>query len=105
VIAVAALFVGLHVAALVADSYARFTLADLAVPLASGWRPRALALGVVATWLLVAVELTSLAMRRLPAVAFIAAVAWALTYRLTRRRWTPPAAGARRGTSWVSRPT
>ena len=35
-------------------------------PFASSWKPGAVALGVVAAWSLVAVELTSLAMRRLP---------------------------------------
>ena len=116
-------FVGAHLAALVADNYTHFGLADLAIPYASQWRPGAVALGVVATWFLVAVELTSLAMRRLPrklwravhltsyvafwlarlhaafagtdatnriyqltAAASIAAIVWALVYRLTNRR-------------------
>jgi predicted ferric reductase len=115
-------FVAAHLAALVADSFVHFDLVDLAIPYASQWRPGAVALGVVATWLLVAVELTSLAMRRLPrklwravhltsyvvfwlagfhvalagtdttnrlyqltAAASIAAVVWALAYRLTNR--------------------
>jgi len=59
-------FVGIHIAALVADTYVTFDLADLTVPFASSWKPTAVALGVVAMWLLVAVEATSLAMRRLP---------------------------------------
>lgn len=59
-------FVAIHLAALVADSYTHFGVADLTVPLASDWKPVAVAVGVVAAWLLVAVELTSLAMRRLP---------------------------------------
>jgi DMSO/TMAO reductase YedYZ heme-binding membrane subunit len=59
-------FVAAHLAALVADNYTHFDIADLAIPYASQWRPGAVALGVVATWCLVAVELTSLAMRRLP---------------------------------------
>jgi sulfoxide reductase heme-binding subunit YedZ len=59
-------FVAIHLIALVADSYVHFTLTDLAVPLASDWKPGAVAFGVIATWLLIAVELTSLAMRRLP---------------------------------------
>jgi DMSO/TMAO reductase YedYZ heme-binding membrane subunit len=59
-------FVAIHLIALVADSYVHFTLIDLAVPFASDWKPGAVALGVIATWLLVAVEVTSLAMRRLP---------------------------------------
>jgi DMSO/TMAO reductase YedYZ heme-binding membrane subunit len=36
------------------------------VPYATDWKPGAVALGILAMWLLVAVELTSLAMRRLP---------------------------------------
>jgi len=116
-------FVAAHLAALVADSYTHFDLAALTIPYASQWRPGAVALGVVAMWCLVAVELTSLAMRRLPrklwrgihltsylvfwlaslhaafagtdatnrlyqvtAAVSIAAVAWALAYRLTSRR-------------------
>ncbi len=59
-------FVVIHLVALVADSYVQFDLVDLAVPFASAWKPLAVALGVVAMWLLVAVEATSLAMRRLP---------------------------------------
>jgi len=59
-------FVTAHLAALVADNYTHFAIADLAIPYASNWRPGAVALGVVATWCLVAVELTSLAMRHLP---------------------------------------
>ena len=59
-------FVAAHLAALVADSYAHFGIADLAIPYASSWRPGAVALGVIAMWLLVAVEMTSLAVRRVP---------------------------------------
>ena len=59
-------FVALHLAALVADSYTHFGVADLAIPFASSWRPGAVALGVVAAWTLAAVELTSLALRRIP---------------------------------------
>lgn len=59
-------FTALHLVGLVADSYTHFGPADLLVPLASAWKPGPVALGVVAMYLLVAVELTSLAMRRLP---------------------------------------
>ncbi len=59
-------FIGLHIASLVADSYTHFGLADVLVPLASAWRPVAVALGVVSGWLLLTVQLTSLAMKRLP---------------------------------------
>ncbi len=120
-------FTAVHFAALVADSYVEFGLTDLTVPFASDWRPGAIALGVVAAWLLLAVELSSLAIRRVPrrawryvhltsylafwltslhaalagadrsqrlyqltAVASIAAVVWALSYRIAARR------GARR---------
>lgn len=59
-------FVAIHLAALVADSYVDFGLADLAVPFVSDWKPFPVALGVLATWLLVIVQATSLAMKRLP---------------------------------------
>jgi predicted ferric reductase len=59
-------FTGLHLAGVVADSYVHFGAADVLVPLASGWRTRAVALGIVAMYLLVAVEISSLLMRRLP---------------------------------------
>jgi DMSO/TMAO reductase YedYZ heme-binding membrane subunit len=55
-----------HLAALVADSYTHFTLQDFLVPGASAWRPLPVALGVVALYLLVAVQASSYAMRRLP---------------------------------------
>ncbi len=57
---------GLHLAGLVADNYVHFGLADLLVPYASPWKPGAVALGVVALYLLVTVEVTSLLMRRIP---------------------------------------
>lgn len=57
-------FTAAHMAALVADSYVHFDVVDLLVPMASSWRPVAVALGVVAMWLLVVVEGTSLARRR-----------------------------------------
>jgi predicted ferric reductase len=59
-------FLAIHLVALVADSYVSFGLADLTVPYASEWKPGAVALGVVALWLLIAVQITSLAIRRLP---------------------------------------
>jgi DMSO/TMAO reductase YedYZ heme-binding membrane subunit len=59
-------FTGLHIVGLVADSYVHFGAADLLLPFASGWRPGAVALGVVAMYLLAAVEISSLLMRRLP---------------------------------------
>lgn len=59
-------FVALHLGALVADSYVHFGAADLVVPFATDWKPLAVALGIVAFWLLLVVEVTSLARARLP---------------------------------------
>lgn len=59
-------FTALHLAALVADSYVHFGVADVLVPFASGWKPGAVAAGVIAMWLYAAVQATSLAMKRLP---------------------------------------
>ncbi len=62
----ATIFVGVHVIAILADSYVRFDLLAVLVPFASHWRASAIAWGVVGMYLLLAVELTSLARRRLP---------------------------------------
>ena len=59
-------FLGVHIGALVADNYVHFGVVDVVLPVASGWKPAPVAAGVVAMWLLAAVELTSLLMRRLP---------------------------------------
>ncbi|MEM8925014.1 MAG: ferric reductase-like transmembrane domain-containing protein [Actinomycetota bacterium] len=61
----ALVFTGAHMAALVADSYIEFGLADLLIPFVSDWRPVAVGLGVVALYLALAVEITSLLRRRL----------------------------------------
>ena len=57
------LFVVAHVAALAFDSFVGFDWDDLLVPYASSWRPAAVAWGIAAAYLLVAVEVTSLLMR------------------------------------------
>jgi methionine sulfoxide reductase heme-binding subunit len=62
----AVIFTAIHVAGIVADSYVTFGWAEVLVPMASEWRPGAVAFGIVAMYLLVAVEATSLAVRRLP---------------------------------------
>ena len=59
-------FVGVHILALWADSDVYFGGRELFVPMASQWRPGAVAWGIVATYLLVAIELTSWVMHRLP---------------------------------------
>lgn len=64
--ALAVAFTGLHLLGLFADSYTEFGPADLLVPFASAWKPLPVALGVVAMYLLVAVEASSLLMRRIP---------------------------------------
>ena len=63
----AVVFVVVHVVAVIADSYTSFGLADVLVPLASSWHPVGVAWGVIGMYLLVAIELTSLAKHRLPA--------------------------------------
>lgn len=62
----AVVFVALHLATIVGDSYVHFGLDDLFLPMASEWRPADVAWGVVGLYLLVAVEVTSLLRRRLP---------------------------------------
>jgi predicted ferric reductase len=57
---------GLHLGALVADSYVTFTLVDLVVPFASDYRPWGVALGVLSLWLVLAVQFSSRVLRRLP---------------------------------------
>jgi DMSO/TMAO reductase YedYZ heme-binding membrane subunit len=58
-------FITGHLVTLLFDSYAHFRVVDLLVPYSSTWKPTAIAVGVVAVWTLVAVELTALAMKRL----------------------------------------
>jgi sulfoxide reductase heme-binding subunit YedZ len=62
----AVVFVAVHVGTIVADSYVHFGLADVLVPFVSRWHPVAIAWGVVALWLIFAIEVSSLAMRFLP---------------------------------------
>lgn len=56
----------LHVGALIGDNYTHFDLVDIAVPFASEWQPNAVALGVFAMYMLMAVQVTSWAMKKLP---------------------------------------
>jgi DMSO/TMAO reductase YedYZ heme-binding membrane subunit len=58
-------FIAGHLVTLLFDSYAQFRPLDFVVPFASTWRPTAIAVGVIALWLLVAVEVTALAMKKL----------------------------------------
>jgi predicted ferric reductase len=61
----AMIFLGVHVGGLVLDTYTHFGPTDILVPMASSWRPSAVAWGVVGLYLLAAVELTSLARKHL----------------------------------------
>ncbi len=61
----ALVFTGVHVLAIVADTYVHFGLASVLVPLASHWHPVAVAWGVASLYLLAAVEITSLIRRHL----------------------------------------
>ncbi len=62
----AVVFTAVHLVGLFADSYTHFGPAELFVPFASSWRPGPVTWGIVAFYLLVAIEVTSLLMRRLP---------------------------------------
>ncbi len=64
--AMSVLFLLTHVAALIGDNWIHFDVVDIVVPFASEWKPWQVALGVFAMWGLVIVEVTSLAMKRLP---------------------------------------
>jgi DMSO/TMAO reductase YedYZ heme-binding membrane subunit len=63
----AVVFMGVHVGALLLDSYVRFSLVDVLVPFASSWHPLWVAWGIAAMYLALAVEITSLLRRQLPA--------------------------------------
>ena len=64
----AVVFVGVHMVSLMIDPFVRFTIGDLMVPFASTqYKPGAVAWGVVAFYLLVAVEITSLLKKRISA--------------------------------------
>jgi hypothetical protein len=62
----ALVFVGVHVLAVLADSYVHFSLLNVLVPLSGDWHPLAVAWGILGLYLLLAVELTSLARTSLP---------------------------------------
>lgn len=63
----ALIFTGIHVTALVAGTRTCHSAwSTCSAPMASSWRPGPVAWGVVSLWLLLAVELTSLARRYLP---------------------------------------
>lgn len=60
------LFLSVHMLALIPDNFVEFGVPELLVPLTSTWQPWAVAWGIVAFWLVVAVEITSLLRKRIP---------------------------------------
>ena len=58
--------VGGHIAAIVADNYVHFGWAEVLVPGGSAWKRWPVALGVIAMYLLIAVQISSLLMKRIP---------------------------------------
>jgi len=64
--ALACVFIVVHLLALVGDNYVYFSWKQIFVPGGSAWKTAPVALGVIAMYLLVAVEGTSLTRTRLP---------------------------------------
>ena len=62
----ALVFTAVHIVGLVADSYTHFGWLEVLVPWTSQWQASNVAWGVIAFYLLISVELTSLVMKRLP---------------------------------------
>ena len=62
----ALIMTGLHMLSLMLDSWTHFSLTEVFVPLAAGYRPWPVALGIVAFYLLVAVYGSSLLRPRMP---------------------------------------
>ncbi len=58
-------FTAVHVLAILLDDYVHFGLVEVLVPFTGTWHPAAVAWGIVAMYVLVAVELTSLARTRI----------------------------------------
>jgi DMSO/TMAO reductase YedYZ heme-binding membrane subunit len=63
--AAALVFTGIHVGSIMLDSYVHFGPTEVLVPLTGNWHPLAVGWGIVSTYLLAAVELTSLLRRRI----------------------------------------
>lgn len=59
-------FVAVHLAVLPLDTYTQWGWADLFVPMVSRWHPVPVAFGIVALYLLLAIEVSSLLGRRVP---------------------------------------
>jgi len=68
--ALSAVFLSVHLLALWADSYVHFGLAELFIPGKSHWNTEAVAWGVVAMYLITAIEATSFLMHKIPRKAW-----------------------------------
>lgn len=62
----AVVFTAVHLAGIAADNYVTFGWADMFVPMATSWKPGAVAFGIVGFYVLLAIEITSLLMNRIP---------------------------------------
>lgn len=62
----AVVFTGIHLAGLVLDDFVHFGWVEILIPWKSEWQPTAVAWGVFAFYIMLAVEITSLLMKRLP---------------------------------------
>ena len=68
--ALAVVFVGVHVGAILVDNYTNFSVVNVLVPFTGTWHPTAVAFGIVSMYLLLAVEITSLVRDRMSAKAW-----------------------------------
>lgn len=64
--ALTVVFTLVHVVALYLDEFVQFSVVDLLVPFASAWNTGAVAWGIIAMYLLVAIQLSSMLMKRIP---------------------------------------
>ena len=61
----ALIFTIIHMLSLIADSYVTFTFVSVLVPYASSWKPLPVSLGILGFYILAAVQITSLMMRKM----------------------------------------
>lgn len=59
-------FTFVHLAGLVADNYVHFGWKEIFIPMTSDWKPGAVTWGVVAFYMVVAIQITSWLMRKMP---------------------------------------
>jgi len=89
----AVVFMLIHVVALVLDPFVSFGFVDIVVPGVSSWNPAAVAWGVVSGWLLIAVQVSSMLMKRIPRRL------WKLIHMTSYAMlWTGVVHGAKAGT-------